>query len=262
METVRSADETTIAFDRHGGGAPLVLVGGVFQHRALDATSERLATLLAPHATVLVYDRRGRGDSGDRAPYAVAREVDDLAALIAAAGGAAALCGLSAGGALALEAVAAGLPVTRLVVWEPPFTPAGLTPPDHAALAPRYRALVDAGRRDAAVALFLTAAVGLSPGCVRMLRCAPHWQALEAVAHTLAYDAAVLGNGRVPAERLAGIACETLVLAGATSPGAVRAAAAEVAAALPRGRLETLEGQSHAFDPLALAPVVARFLAA
>jgi pimeloyl-ACP methyl ester carboxylesterase len=266
METVRSADETTIAFDRHGGGPPLVLVGGAFQHRALDATGERLATLLAPHATVLVYDRRGRGDSGDREPYAVAREVDDLAAVIAAAGGGgggeAAVCGLSAGGALALAAVAAGLPVTRLVLWEPPFTPVGLTPPDHAALAPRYRALVGAGRHDAAVALFLTAAAGLSPGCISLLRCAPHWRALEAVAHTLAYDAAVLGDGRVPAARLAAISCETLVLTGAASPAAMRAAAAEVAAALPNGRLETLHDQTHAFDPAVVAPAVARFLAA
>ena len=120
MTTVTSADGTTIAYDRLGDGPPVVVVGGALADRAvLAATAEALAA----HRTVLNYDRRGRGDSGDTAPYAVAREVEDLAALLAAAGGSAALYGHSSGAALALHAAAAGLPIERLVMHEAPYGP-------------------------------------------------------------------------------------------------------------------------------------------
>ena len=121
MEKVHSSDGTAIAFDRSGDGPPVILVPGLFQHRVIDPGTAELAALLAPRFTVFHYDRRGRGDSGDTAPYAVERELEDLGALIDAAGGAVALYGMSSGGALALEAAARGLAVTRLAVYEPPF---------------------------------------------------------------------------------------------------------------------------------------------
>ena len=122
MERIQSSDGTPIAFDRSGEGPPVILVPGLFQHRAIDPGTAELAALLAPRFTVFHYDRRGRGDSGDTAPYAVEREVEDVGALIDEAGGAAALYGMSSGGALALEAAARGLAVTKLAVYEPPFT--------------------------------------------------------------------------------------------------------------------------------------------
>jgi len=118
MNTAVSADGTMIAFDRYGDGPPVIMTVGVFNTRS---QTEPLARTLAPRFTVLNYDRRGRGDSGDTAPYAVEREIEDIAALIAAAGGSAALFGHSSGATLALKAAAAGLPVTRLVLYEPPF---------------------------------------------------------------------------------------------------------------------------------------------
>src|SRR5665213_4060066 len=118
MERTRSADGTSIAFDREGEGPALVLVVGAFCDRS---TSETLARLLASQFTVVRYDRRGRGSSGDTAPYAVEREIEDLQAVVAAAGGPAFVFGHSSGAALALEAVVVGLPVTRLVAYEPPY---------------------------------------------------------------------------------------------------------------------------------------------
>src|SRR6266536_4143304 len=120
MDTVTSTDSTRIAFDRLGGGTPLILVGGALcDRRSTAALSEALAADFA----VISYDRRGRGDSGDTQPYAVEREIDDLAALIAAAGGTAAVYGHSSGAGLALRAAAHGLPITRLILHEPPFAP-------------------------------------------------------------------------------------------------------------------------------------------
>ena len=118
MEKVTSADGTIIAFDQLGSGMPLVLVAGASCDRGADA---RIAEALAGGFTVLNYDRRGRGDSTDTPPYAVEREVEDLAVLLDAAGGSAVVVGLSSGGALAAHAAASGLPVGHLVLWEPPF---------------------------------------------------------------------------------------------------------------------------------------------
>ena len=126
MSQATSRDGTAIAFDRMGEGPPLVLVDGALSHRGLGPM-RGLADALAADFAVYRYDRRGRGESGDTAPYAVAREVEDLEAVIAQAGGAAAVFGISSGGALALEAAASGLPATRLALYEPPYgvEPAG-----------------------------------------------------------------------------------------------------------------------------------------
>ncbi len=118
MDKVRSSDGTEIAFDRLGEGEPVVLVSGASTSRAVHAS---LAELLAADFTVLNYDRWGRGDSGDTLPYAVEREIEDIGAVIAAAGGSAAVFGNSSGAVLALRAAAAGLPITRLALWEPPI---------------------------------------------------------------------------------------------------------------------------------------------
>src|SRR5262245_36078431 len=121
MNVVTSADGTKIAYDQYGDGPALVLVGGAFQHRALDPRTAELAELLAKRFTVYHYDRRGRGDSGDTMPYAVAREIEDLAAVIDNAGGSASIFGMSSGAVLALRAAAHGLPIVKLALYEPSF---------------------------------------------------------------------------------------------------------------------------------------------
>jgi pimeloyl-ACP methyl ester carboxylesterase len=257
MDTVKSADGTVIAFDRYGDGPPVIMTVAAFNTRS---QTEPLAQALAPRFTALNYDRRGRGDSGDTAPYAVEREIDDIAALIAAAGGSASVFGHSSGATLAVKAAAAGLPITHLVLYEPPFNTEENYPTLPAGFAAELAELVAAGRRGDAVELYQTKAVGIPQEVVAQLRHAPFRPGMEAIAHTLAYDAAVIGDRTMPAE-LRTVTVPALVITGEQSPPFLRNAAQAAAAALPHGRLAVLPGQSHDIDPGATAPVMAEFLA-
>jgi pimeloyl-ACP methyl ester carboxylesterase len=258
MKTVRSSDGTTIAFDRWGSGPPLLYVGGALNDRSAGAP---LGGLLASRFSVLAYDRRGRGGSGDTAPYQVQREIEDLAALIAEAGGSAFVYGMSSGGVLALEAAAQGLPITRLAIYEPPFA----ADEGHARRAREYAAKLTAalseGRRGEALELFMTLA-GTPWEMIGRMRGSPMWPALEALAPSLAHDSAVMGDSRgaaLPAERLAAVPVPTLVLDGGASPAWLREVARRVAGALPAGEHRTLEGQTHAVAPEVLALVLEEF---
>ena len=259
MNTAISADGTTIAFDRYGGGPPIIMTAGAFNTRS---TTEPLGRALQQRFTVLNYDRRGRGDSGDTTPYAVDREIEDLGALIAAAGGAAAVFGYSSGATLVLKAAAAGLAITHLVLYEPPFNPDDSYPLLPAGLAGQLTELVDAGRRGEAVELYQTQAVGIPEDVVAQMRHAPFRPGLEAIAHTLVYDAMIVGDRSLPAELIASIETPALVISGEQSPPFLRAAAQAVAQALPHGRLSTLPGQGHDISPEATAPLIAEFLLA
>ncbi|MFI6641086.1 alpha/beta fold hydrolase [Streptomyces sp. NPDC050504] len=257
MEKTLSQDGTPIAFRRQGAGPSVVLVTGAL---STAATDDALAALLAPRFTVFRYDRRGRGSSGDTAPYAVEREVEDLAAVLAQAGGRAGVYGMSSGAALVLRAVAAGLPVDRVAVYEPPYD---LDPASRAAAAPdraRLRELVAAGDRTGALELFLTG-TGMPPEMLDQMRRAPMWPGLQALAPTLAYDYAVMGDGEPPLAGLAAVARRTLVISGGASPEWMRSAARAVADAVPRARHRTLTGQTHEVAPQVLAPVLTDFFA-
>lgn len=256
MNTVTSKDGTTIAFDRLGEGPALILVCGGSVERSSNAP---LAALLAPHFTVFNYDRRGRGDSGDTPPYAVEREIEDIDAVVNAAGGSAFLYGTSSGAALALEAARA-LPtrITKLALWEPPFIPDGYPRPP-ADTARTYTELVAAGRRGDAVDFFMEKVVGLPAEFVAQARNAPWRPAQEALAHTLAYDATIMGDYTLPTERAAAVTIPTLVLDGGASFPFMHPTAQALAGVLPDGRHHTLEGQSHDVAAEALAPVLVEF---
>jgi pimeloyl-ACP methyl ester carboxylesterase len=258
MDTVSSKDGTTIAFDRLGNGPPVVLVCGGSTDRMANAP---LAELLAEHFTVFNYDRRGRGDSGDAAPYAVEREVEDLDAVIEAGGGSAFVYGTSSGGALALEAAASGLAITKLALWEPPFSldESSRPPQDQ---VERYNEMISAGRRGDAVEYFMTKVVGLSSEFVAHAKNAPFWQAQEALAHTLAYDATIMGDYSLPVERVASVTAPTLVMAGGESFPFMRETAQALADVIPDAQRRILEGQEHNVDPSALAPVLVEFFTA
>jgi pimeloyl-ACP methyl ester carboxylesterase len=258
MDTVASADGTMIAFDRYGDGPPVLMAVAAFNTRS---ATEPLAMALAPQFTVLNYDRRGRGDSGDTAPYAVEREIDDIGALITAAGGSAALFGYSSGATLALKAAASGLPISRLVLYEPPFRTDESHPGLPADFPARLAELASSGRRGDAVELYQTQAVGIPEAVVAQLRHAPFRPGLEAIAHTLAYDAAIIGDLSLPADLAATVSIPVLVICGENSPPFLRNAARAAAAALPSGRLAVLPGQTHDINPPATAPVIAEFLA-
>ena len=258
MKTTRSADGTTIAYETRGEGPPLILVDGALCSRELGP-GEAFAKALSDHFTVVRYDRRGRGASGDTAPYSPAREVEDLAALIAAVGGSARLCGFSSGAVLALDAAAAGLPVTGLALYEPPFIVDDSRPPAAPDYVERTRALVDAGRRADAVRLFMRH-VGMPAPLVALMRFMPAWGKLKRVAHTLAYDGTIMGDtqsGRpLPPDRWAGTAVSTLVVVGGKSPAFFHNGTRMLAAMLPGGEHRVLPGQTHMVKAKALGPVL------
>lgn len=260
---VTSRDGTRIAYDRIGDGPALVIVGGATSTRSVMGGTPGA---LGEHFTVYSFDRRGRGDSGDTAPYAVEREIEDIAALIEAAGGSARLFGHSSGAVLALRAAAAGLPVERLAVYEPPFIVDDSRPPvpdDYVATLDR---LIAEGKREEAVIYFMTVAVGIPEAFVEEMRQGPYWQHSIDLAHTLAYDSRVMGDtmsGKpLDPEPWNQITVSTLVMAGGASEPFMRAGAQALVSHLPRGEYKVLEGQDHGPADEVLVPELVRFLTA
>jgi pimeloyl-ACP methyl ester carboxylesterase len=262
VEKVRSKDGTTIAFDRLGDGPAVIVVGGATCDRTI---TRPLAEQLAQHFTVINYDRRGRGDSSDTAPYAVEREIEDLAALIAEAGGTASVYGHSSGAALALHAAAHGLPISKLVLHEPPYVPDG---EEERRISREYaeklKTILAEGRRGDAVELFMTT-VGTPQEMVDRMRSEPWWARMEAIAPTLAYDSEVMGDSRrggtIPVDLVGRVTPPTLVLVGGASPAWMIDVGRQVADAMPNGRHSVLEDQEHVVPPELLAPVLAEFFA-
>jgi pimeloyl-ACP methyl ester carboxylesterase len=252
MGAVTSKDGTSIAFDQAGCGPAIILVVGAFNDRA---TGVPLARFLDRNFTVFNYDRRGRGESGDVAPYAIEREIEDLEALIAQAGGSAGVFGYSSGAILSLRAAAHGLAISRLALYDPPPTGAKA---GH--LAPHLTELIAAGRRGDAVELFQTEAVGIPAAVVAQMRHAPFRPALEKMAHTLVYESTILQA--LPTGLIASVRAPTLVIDGEKSPEVLRHASQSLAEALPTGRYRTLEGQSHDIVPAVVAPVLEEFFLA
>ncbi|MGV9564967.1 alpha/beta fold hydrolase [Streptomyces sp. NPDC003480] len=250
-----SRDGTRIAYERTGQGPAVVLVSGAM---STGATVAPLAARLSDRFGVIVYDRRGRGVSGDTEPYAVAREVEDLAALIETTGDEAWLYGISSGGALALQAAAGWLPVRGVAVYEPPFADYGSGGQERAEYTRRLGEALGQGRRGDAVELFL-GLTGLAPEMIANARRSPMWADMEAIAPTLAYDDAVMGDGLVPRDLLASVTVPVLAVAGGASPEWLRRAAEAVAQAAPRGTYRTLTDQDHMVEPQVLAPVLAEF---
>ena len=258
-----SADGTRIAYEVSGSGPALVLVDGALCQRSMGP-SRPLAKRLAAQFTVHAYDRRGRGDSGaGEATYHPDREVQDLAAVIEAAGGHAHVFGSSSGATLALRGAQAGLPIDRLAIYEAPYIVDDTHAPNDPDLPDRMRALVDEGRRGDAVTLFMKT-VGAPGLMVAVMRLLPVWKKLTSVAHTLPYDLGLVidhQQGRpLPEGVYDGVSQPTLVIAGGKSPQYLRNAEAAVAAALPDARLETLPGQTHMIKAKVTAPVVAAHL--
>jgi pimeloyl-ACP methyl ester carboxylesterase len=235
------------------------VVGGAFSERSHPTVVE-LAEHLAPHFTVYNYDRRGRGDSGDTAPYTIDREIEDLAALITEAGGLAYVYGLSSGAALALRAAAHRLPITKLAANEPPFTVDDNRSPLPADFATHLAELVSVGQRGDAVEFFMTAGMGMPAQAIAPMRTMPMWPALETLAHTLVYDTTIMGDNSLPTQHAAAVTSPTLVLAGADSPAWLRNSAQALADTIPNAQHHTLEGQSHfAPDQAAIARVLIEF---
>jgi pimeloyl-ACP methyl ester carboxylesterase len=257
MEHVTSNDGTPIAYDKLGSGPAVILVCG----GSVDRTSNAgLADVLAAHFTVYNYDRRGRGDSGDNQEYTIEREIEDIAAVAAAASGTAYLYGTSSGAALAAEA-ARTLPgtITKLALWEPPYIIEGTRPRPPANTAQIYRDFVAQGKRGEAAEYFMNQVVGLPPDFAAFARTQPWWAQQEAIAHTLAYDAEIMGDYSLPAERLAQVQVPTIVLAGGASFPFIITTAENVAETIPNARYQLLPDQQHNVDPVVLGAALTAF---
>jgi pimeloyl-ACP methyl ester carboxylesterase len=260
VRKVLSKDGTAIAFDRIGNGPPVILVDGALCYRGMGQSGQ-LADLLAQHFTVFTYDRRGRGGSGDTAPYAVEREVEDIAVLLREAGGAAFVWGMSSGAVLALEAANRLSGIKKLALYEAPFIV------DHSRSTTegdwvRIGEAVAADRRSDAVKLFLKS-VGAPAFFIVLMRLMPMWSKLKAIAHTLPYDGAIVRDNQrgkaLPANQWAFVTVPTLVMDGGKSPAWMRRANQSLAASLANSQYRTLEGQTHMLKPKAHAPMLLEF---
>ena len=258
MNTVVSKDGTTIAYDRRGNGPALVLVDGALCSRAQGPMPD-VAEALADRFTVYNYDRRGRGDSGDAGDYAVEREIEDLAAVIEAAGGSAYVYGSSSGAALSLRAAAAGVPIEKLIAFEPPYVV-----DDSRKQIPRnWVADMQALEPGDAIKYFFTKGIGLPGIFVTMMKLMPAWKPMKAIAHTLPYDAQVLGKNcfgePMDTEQWAPIEQPVLVVNGGKSPGWMKSSTRALAAAVPGAGHTEVPGQNHMIKAGAIAPVIADF---
>jgi pimeloyl-ACP methyl ester carboxylesterase len=267
MRTVTSKDGTTIAYDHTSEGPALIIVNGASATRGEGAS---LAELMAPGISVIAYDRRGRGDSGDTTPYAVAREVEDIAALLDAVGGTGYAMGHSSGAVLALEAARQlSGKISKLVLYEPPFIIDDSRSPAPADYEQHLEELIAAGRRGDAMQYFMRN-VGAPEDMIAGMVQSPYWPAMEQVAPTLVYDAKVMGDTQygnlASLNKFAGVMTPTLVLDGSVLMGSaaahvfLRHAADAIAQVLPNARRRTLEGQDHGADPAVLAPVLREYL--
>ena len=257
METVRSADGTVIAYDRTGSGPPLIVVVGAFCTRMTFVAPGELRQRF----TVITYDRRGRGDSGDTEPFAPEREYEDLAAVAAAAGPTPPFVfGHSSGAAIALRSAAAGVRVAGIVAYEAPFL-SGDAPRPATDPAGHIRNLVGAGRRREAVIYWMSDVVGAPQEAVAQMDGATWVTDLEPLASVLPYDLAVTAGG-VPAAELARITAPVLVLGGANSPAWFRRSVAGQAAAIPGGQLMLLDGYEHNAPADLITGILTDFFAA
>lgn len=263
MATTISKDGTKIAYDKTGDGPALIIVAGAFQDRmAMSAYAEPLSKRF----TVYNYDRRGRGESGDTQPYAVQREIEDIDALIQDAGGSAFVFGGSSGGVLTLDAAAHGSHITKLAVYEPPFVLDDSRDPVPEDIIDQLRDMVASGRRGDAAEIFMTKGSLMPAEMVAGMRTQPFWPSVEAVAHTLVYDAMIMDGTMqgipLPANRWAAVTIPTLVIYGGAGPAWSRNAAEALIERLPHAARQTLEGQFHALTPDALTPVLEKFFLA
>ncbi|MGW6282794.1 alpha/beta fold hydrolase [Kribbella sp. NPDC055071] len=258
QHAVVSKDDTTITYDRRGDGPALVLVDGALCSRAQGPMPD-LAEGLADRFTVYNYDRRGRGDSGNAETYQVEREIEDLAAVIEAAGGSAYVYGSSSGAALALRAAAAGVAIEKLVAFEPPYVVDGSRKPIPRTWVADLAALEPAG----AVKYFMTKGIGLPGIVVTMMKLMPGWKGMIAVAPTLSYDAEIVGDNcfgtPMDSAQWAGIACPVLVVNGGKSPGWMKTSTRVLADAVPAADHTEVPGQNHMIKTAAIAPVIAGF---
>lgn len=257
MNTVISKDGSRIAYVKSGSGPAFILIDGAFCSKDFGP-AKKLAPQLAQHFTVFAYDRRARGDSGDNQPYAIEREIEDIAALIDKVGGSASIFAISSGAILALKAAASGLNIEKLALLEPPFV--GNKNGARAIDAfQQLKHLVDSGRKEEACKFYLRKVIGLPAIVPFVLSFTRDWAKMKANANSLPYDAALCGDFSIPKELLKNVTTPSLVIASSKSPKTLQLPAKEVAELLPGGSFLTLKGKVHDVPPEILVPALVDF---
>lgn len=258
MRATQSKDGTTIAYDVLGSGPALIYITGASCFRKFMPVAQD-AKAFAREFTVYNYDRRGRGDSGDTAPWSVEREIEDIAALIDAAGGRAYLYGHSSGAVLALEAaLRLGDKVRKAVLYDASYAHDEAEQVEYGQLRRKVEALLRGGKNAAAMRTFL-AGIGMPRVFVALLPLFPGWRTMKALAPTLAYDIA-LTSDLPPVTRAARVAVPTQILVGQKSPASLHSVARQLAGAIPHAEHAELAGQDHLVGAKALLPRLVAFL--
>jgi pimeloyl-ACP methyl ester carboxylesterase len=258
---VISKDGVSIAYSKTGNGPALILVDGAFCYRDYGVTPS-LAPFLSDYFTVYAYDRRGRGESGDEASYTVNKEIEDLNSIVEVTNEAPYICGISSGAGLVLQAINKGVTAKKIALFEPPYvvtTTDGFTPPIDA--EKELKRLVNQGKRSEAVQYFMTKVMEMPTLFVFLFKLFGKslWQKNETVAHTLAYDVAIMGNYSNPLAITRNIKIPTIVIGGEKSPAKLKNAVTEIAKSIPDSRLSLLKGQSHNVNTKVFAPVLIDF---
>jgi pimeloyl-ACP methyl ester carboxylesterase len=255
---VTSKDGTKIAYNTAGAGATLIYVPGAMGFRA-SPWMRAYEKALAEKFHVVVYDRRGRGESGDTQPFAVQREIEDIEALIKAVGPSH-VFGMSSGAALLLEAEASGVPMLSAIAFEPPYMVGEHKKPAHTDYEQNVKALIAQGKRDEALTLFMRV-VGVPGWMLGIMKILPMWKKMRPVAHTLAYDAAIMNGFDIPTKRLSSVRVPTLLVYGEKTPQALQDGTRAVSKVVPGAELRSIPKQSHNLKAASILPMLVEFTA-
>lgn len=260
MNTIQSKDGTTLAYDVYGSGPALLLITGATCFRSFEPVLYD-ATTFAEQFTVYHYDRRGRGDSGNTLPYDPQREVEDIEAMIDAAGGSAFLYGHSSGAILALEAaIQLGEKVKKLVLYDASYVHNQTEQQEFRTLSQGLYTLLDNGNYDEAIRLFLQD-IGIPQEVLIDMQQSPQWPIMTALAPTLAYDTQLALN-LPPLERASHLTTPTQIIIGENNPESIHEVARQLSGVIANATFIKLADQDHMPDPNVVLPVLSRFLKA
>lgn len=257
MKTVKSKDGTVLAYNTYGAGPALVCITGAGTFRQFKPVVKEAKTF-AKEFTVYSYDRRGRGDSGNTLPYSLDREIEDIEAIIDAAGGEAYIYGHSSGAVLALEAALRIEPkISKAIIHDASYVHDQTEKRSYAVLRSKVQSFIDAGENAGAMRAFLKG-IGLPKAFVYLLQFTPDWRMMTKLAPTLEYDM-TLTSDIPPLDRLSAIKVPIQVVYGGKNPVGIEDVAEQLVRTIPNAALIRLDKQTHIVKPNVILPLLTKF---